>query len=76
MNRIDEVVVFQSLQKPQVAEIARIQLAYLQQRLQEKNLSISLTDQALLKLVDLGYETSIWGQTFKKGRFSSGWKIL
>lgn len=54
INRIDEVVVFHSLQKKQVAGIATIQLQRLQQRLAERELSITLTSTAMDKLVDVG----------------------
>jgi ATP-dependent Clp protease ATP-binding subunit ClpB len=66
VNRIDEVVVFQSLQKTEVAKIAEIQLANLQQRLIQKELTISLTDEAMNKLVDLGYEPIYGARPLKR----------
>ena len=66
VNRIDEVVVFQSLQKKEVAKIAEIQLANLQQRLAQKELTISLTPEAMSKLVDLGYEPVYGARPLKR----------
>ncbi len=66
VNRIDEVVVFQSLKKQEVAKIAEIQLANLQQRLAQNELSISLTPQAMSKLVELGYEPVYGARPLKR----------
>ncbi|NRA19705.1 MAG: ATP-dependent chaperone ClpB [Oceanospirillaceae bacterium] len=66
INRIDEVVVFQTLQKAEVAKIANIQLAQLNQRLQEKSLSFEIDDEALHKLVELGYEPSYGARPLKR----------
>jgi len=91
INRIDEVVVFQSLQKAEVAKIASIQLNHLQARLNEKALSFELTEQAMSKLVDLGFEPVYGARPLKRaiqqwienplakallsGRYQSGEKI-
>ncbi|MEH6444895.1 MAG: ATP-dependent chaperone ClpB [Oceanospirillaceae bacterium] len=66
VNRIDEVVVFQSLEKSEVAQIATIQLANLQQRLAEKELSMEFSEEALRKLVDLGYEPVYGARPLKR----------
>ncbi|EPJ54923.1 MAG: ClpB protein [Osedax symbiont Rs2] len=66
INRIDELVVFQSLTKLDVAKIAKIQLAQLQQRLAEKNLSLKLTEQALKQLVELGFDPSFGARPLKR----------
>jgi ATP-dependent Clp protease ATP-binding subunit ClpB len=66
VNRIDEVVVFQNLEKNQVGKIAEIQLAYLQQRLAEKDLSISLSERAMTQLVELGYEPAFGARPLKR----------
>jgi ATP-dependent Clp protease ATP-binding subunit ClpB len=91
INRIDEVVVFQSLQKAEVAKIASIQLNHLQARLNEKDLSFELTEKAMSKLVDLGFEPVYGARPLKRaiqqwienplakallaGRYQSGEKI-
>jgi len=66
INRIDELVVFQSLAKPEVAKIAKIQLSQLQQRLTEKNLSLRLSEKALQQLVELGFDPSFGARPLKR----------
>jgi len=66
INRIDELVVFQSLAKPEVAKIAKIQLSQLQQRLAEKNLSLRLSEKALQQLVELGFDPSFGARPLKR----------
>lgn len=66
INRIDEVVVFHSLRKEQVAGIAVIQLQRLQKRLAERDLSITLTSTAMDKLVDVGFEPIYGARPLKR----------
>ncbi len=56
INRIDEIVMFESLNKEQLASIADLQLQQIYDRAQAKDLLISLTDKAKAKLVDAGYD--------------------
>ena len=66
INRIDEVVVFHSLKKNQVAGIAGIQLQRLQSRLAERDLSLTLTSTAMDKLVDVGFEPVYGARPLKR----------
>jgi ATP-dependent Clp protease ATP-binding subunit ClpB len=66
INRIDEVVVFHSLRKEQVAGIAEIQLDRLRKRLAERELSIKLTSTAMDKLVDVGFEPIYGARPLKR----------
>ncbi len=66
LNRIDEIVVFKRLEKPEVAQIAKIQLAYLQQRLADKDLGLRVTDEAMEHLVELGYEPMYGARPLKR----------
>ncbi|MGB0467572.1 MAG: ATP-dependent chaperone ClpB [Pontibacterium sp.] len=66
INRIDEVVVFHSLKKNQVAGIAEIQLNRLRARLAERELTLTLTSTALDKLVDLGFEPVYGARPLKR----------
>ena len=66
INRIDEVVVFHSLKKNQVAGIAGIQLQRLQKRLAERDLSLTLTSTAMDKLVDVGFEPIYGARPLKR----------
>ncbi len=66
INRIDEVVVFHSLRKEQVAGIADIQLARLRKRLAERDLTLTLTRTAMDKLVDVGFEPIYGARPLKR----------
>lgn len=66
INRIDEVVVFHSLQKSQVSGIAKIQLQRLQERLAERDLRLTLTSTAMDKLVDVGFEPVYGARPLKR----------
>ena len=56
INRVDEMVVFHPLQKDQLREIARIQIQYLENRLAERDMTLEISDQALDKLVETGFD--------------------
>ena len=56
LNRIDEVVIFSGLKRTDLMKIAEIQIEYLRERLGEKGLGIELSEKAIVKLVDIGYD--------------------
>ena len=56
VNRIDEIVVFHPLGQEQMAGIADIQLSRLRKRLQERDMNIVLSDEAMNQLVAVGYD--------------------
>ena len=56
LNRIDEVVIFGSLKRADLMKIAGIQIGYLKERLSEQDLAIELSEKAVTKLVDAGYD--------------------
>lgn len=66
INRIDEVVVFDPLAREQIAGIAHIQLGRLRQRLAERELSLELSDDALDKLVAIGYDPVYGARPLKR----------
>lgn len=66
INRIDEVVVFDPLARDQIAGIAKIQLGRLQQRLAERELTLELSDEAMDKLVAIGYDPVYGARPLKR----------
>ena len=56
LNRVDETVVFQSLNREQIAAIVDLQLDRLRQRLSEQNLSLEVGEEALRVLAAEGYD--------------------
>ena len=66
INRIDESVVFHALTKEQIANIASIQISYLQQRLQQQNISLSITPEALAYLAEVGFDPVYGARPLKR----------
>lgn len=66
INRIDEVVVFEPLGREQIAGITEIQLGRLRSRLLERELSLSLSPDALDKLIAVGYDPVYGARPLKR----------
>jgi ATP-dependent Clp protease ATP-binding subunit ClpB len=66
VNRIDEIVVFDPLGRDEIGQIVTIQLRGLQRRLDERGLSIELTDGAVAYLADKGYEPAFGARPLKR----------
>jgi ATP-dependent Clp protease ATP-binding subunit ClpB len=56
INRIDEVVVFNALGAKHIASIAKIQLQDLESRLQQRNMTLSVSDAALAEIAKAGFD--------------------
>ncbi|EPJ94950.1 ATP-dependent chaperone ClpB [Pseudomonas psychrophila] len=66
VNRIDEVVIFEPLARDQIAGIADIQLGRLRGRLAERDLSLELNQEALDKLIAVGYDPVYGARPLKR----------
>ena len=66
INRIDDLVVFHSLDKAQVGRIAELQIELLRDRLQQQDVSISLADAARDALVEEGYDPVYGARPLKR----------
>ena len=66
VNRIDEVVVFEPLGRDQIAGITEIQLGRLRSRLLERELALSLSPEALDKLIAVGYDPVYGARPLKR----------
>jgi ATP-dependent Clp protease ATP-binding subunit ClpB len=66
INRIDEVVVFHSLDEKHIAGIAKIQLAYLEQRLAQLDMAIMVDDSALAELAQAGFDPVFGARPLKR----------
>ena len=66
VNRIDEIVVFHPLGMSQMAGIADIQLNRLRQRIQEREMDIELSADAMNKLVAVGYDPVYGARPLKR----------
>ncbi len=66
INRLDEIVVFRSLDKNQIRAIAKIQLAYLEQRLAERQLKLEVNEDALTLLGNVGFDPVYGARPLKR----------
>jgi len=66
VNRIDEIVTFNSLGKDQIKGIAKIQIEILQSRLSDLDLKLTLSDQAMTLIIDRGYDPVFGARPLKR----------
>ncbi|MCU5784789.1 ATP-dependent Clp protease, ATP-binding subunit ClpB [Alcanivorax balearicus MACL04] len=66
INRVDETVVFHPLGQAQLKGIAGIQLDYLRKRLVDREMSLTLSDAALDKLVEAGFDPVYGARPLKR----------
>lgn len=66
LNRLDEAVVFHPLDSKQIKQIARIQLSRLEQRLQQRDYQLQISDAALDKLAAVGFDPLFGARPLKR----------
>ncbi|HRO87631.1 MAG TPA: AAA family ATPase, partial [Chiayiivirga sp.] len=66
INRLDEIVVFRPLDKAQIRQIARIQIAQLEKRLAERQLRLEISEAALDLLGNVGFDPVYGARPLKR----------
>ncbi len=66
LNRIDDTIIFHSLQKDQLRNIVKIQVARLEKRLVDRKLSLKLAESALDFLANVGYDPMYGARPLKR----------
>jgi ATP-dependent Clp protease ATP-binding subunit ClpB len=66
LNRIDETVVFHSLDASHIADIARIQLAVLKARLEHMELALEVSEAAVAELAKVGFDPVFGARPLKR----------
>jgi ATP-dependent Clp protease ATP-binding subunit ClpB len=66
LNRVDDIVVFHPLGREHMAAIAQIQLGALRARLKDQDLGLELTDAALRRLTEQGYDPVYGARPLKR----------
>jgi len=66
VNRVDEVVVFRPLGREQIRAITKIQVAYLDRRLADRDMHIEFTDQALDLIGNAGFDPVYGARPLKR----------
>jgi ATP-dependent Clp protease ATP-binding subunit ClpB len=66
LNRIDETIVFHSLTKENIMDIARLQLQYLAQRIKMRGIQIEYSDKAVGYIAETGYDSHYGARPLKR----------
>jgi ATP-dependent Clp protease ATP-binding subunit ClpC len=66
LNRVDDIIVFRSLSKPDMRNIIDIELAKVVKRLKEKNLALILTEEAKDLVIDKGYSPEFGARPLRR----------
>ncbi|RZI41044.1 ATP-dependent chaperone ClpB [Herbaspirillum sp. HC18] len=66
VNRIDEIVVFHALDEKHIGSIARIQLHVLENRLAKMDIKMDVTDAALQKIAEAGFDPVYGARPLKR----------
>ena len=66
LNRVDEVIVFPQLTREELLEIVDLFIKRLQDRLDERDLKLTLTTAAKDRLIELGYEPALGARPLRR----------
>jgi ATP-dependent Clp protease ATP-binding subunit ClpB len=66
LNRIDEVIFFNPLGEAQLGQIVRIQIERFQKLLVERQITLNLTDQAVARIAEAGYDPVYGARPLKR----------
>ena len=66
LNRIDEMIIFHSLQKSELRRIIKLQVERLAERLSDRKMSLRLSDAALDFLAEVGYDPVYGARPLKR----------
>ena len=66
LNRIDEIIMFQPLTQSQIKDIVRIQLCIVAKMLEQNDITISATDEAVNRLAEVGYDPAMGARPVKR----------
>jgi len=66
INRIDEIVVFHALDEKNIGSIAKIQLKGLEQRLEKMEMRLDISDAALQKIAEAGFDPVYGARPLKR----------
>ena len=66
LNRLDEIILFKPLSKDNIRDIVGLQMKNLNKRLEDKELEVRLTDEAVSYIVENGYEPAYGARPLKR----------
>ena len=66
INRIDEITIFHKLDKNNIKDIAKIQIANIEKRLSPRNIKLNVHDTAFVWIVNNGYDPVYGARPLKR----------
>jgi ATP-dependent Clp protease ATP-binding subunit ClpC len=66
LNRVDSIMVFHALNKEQITEIVDLEIEKVSERLREHEIQLITSDEARLKLADLGYDPEMGARPLRR----------
>ncbi|MDE7453265.1 MAG: AAA family ATPase, partial [Clostridia bacterium] len=66
LNRLDDIIIFRKLTKEEAAQICNKIIDGLAERLKDRNVTLKITDEAMSKLVDEGYNDMFGARPLKR----------
>ncbi len=66
VNRLDDIVRFHSLSREQISEIVELQVAQVIERVRERGVEVSLTEQARELLANMGYDPTYGARPLRR----------
>jgi ATP-dependent Clp protease ATP-binding subunit ClpB len=66
LNRVDDIIVFRPLGREQIARIVDLQMARLRALLADRKLTLEMSDAAMTKLADEGYDPAFGARPLKR----------
>jgi len=66
LNRLDDVIVFRTLTREDMGQVAEIELSSVRERLSDRGIEIELTDEAKTFIVDQGYNPDLGARPIKR----------
>ena len=66
LNRVDDIIVFNKLTKPEIEQIARLMLNTLTNRLESLGVTITFTDKAVEKIADEGFDDTYGARPLRR----------
>ncbi len=66
LNRLDDIIIFRKLTKEEAGEICKKIIAGLSERLRDKDISLNISDEAMNKILDEGYNDMYGARPLKR----------
>ena len=66
LNRIDDTIIFQPLQKKEIAKVVRLQLDKLTKQLAKQGISLTVTESAAAEIAERGYDPAFGARPLKR----------